>query len=93
MKVHNVSYDLRRAGQDYAGLIEELKKSPSWWHHLGSTWLIATTETALQLWNRVAPHLDKNDSMLIIEVGDDYSGWFPQEAWDWIKEHIPVRFR
>lgn len=46
MTVYCVSYDLNKAGQNYNDLYEELKKSPNWWHHLDSTWLIVTNETA-----------------------------------------------
>jgi len=74
---------------DYVGLIEELKKSPLWWHYLESTWLILTTETAIQLWNRIAKHIHRKDYVLVIEVRDNTSGWLPKEAWDWIRENVP----
>lgn len=91
MKVYNVSYDLHRSGQDYAGLIAELKRSPSWWHYLGSTWLVATHESAEDLWSRLRPNTDENDLVLVIEVADDYAGWLPKEAWEWIREHVQSR--
>lgn len=88
MAVYNVSYDLVKAGQDYDGLIKELKNSDSWWHYLGSTWLIATNETALQLITRLKPYIDDNDNILIIEVVNSKAGWLPQEAWDWINQYV-----
>ncbi|MDY7092609.1 MAG: hypothetical protein SX243_06520 [Acidobacteriota bacterium] len=88
MYIYNVSYDLRKPGKNYSGLTNELKNSPDWWHYLGSTWLIATRETAGQLYNRLAQHLDKNDSVLVIRVSNDYSGWLTQEAWDWINKYF-----
>ena len=72
MKVFAVNYDLRKPGKDYKGLHEELKNSPDWWHYLGSTWLIASSETAAQLYERLRLHFDRNDRLLIIEVGADY---------------------
>ena len=87
-KVYNVSYDLKKQGQDYNGLIKELKNSPEYWHYLGSTWLISTTETADQLWSRLAKHIDGNDYALIMHVTRDYSGWLPQDAWTWIQNRI-----
>ncbi len=87
-KVFNVSYDLRRPGQDYSKLYEELKKPPTWWHYLDSTWLISTTETASHLWKRIEPHVDRNDSVLITEVGKDLAGCLPQDAWNWINEQV-----
>ena len=68
--VYVVSYDLRKPGKDYIGLTEQLQASPGWWHYLASTWLISTSESATQLYNRLVPHLDKDDSILIIEAGN-----------------------
>ena len=91
MGVYAVSYDLSKPGQEYTALIEELKASPGWWHHLQSTWLISTTESPLQIWKRLKPHLDENDRMLIIEVLDNTSGWLPKKAWEWIHQHAPEK--
>lgn len=90
MSVYCVSYDLNRPGQNYEGLYEELKRSASWWHFLDSTWLIATSESSEQLWSRIAPHVDKTDSVLVIKVVNKSAGWLPQEAWNWINQHLQV---
>lgn len=87
-KVYVVSYDLNKSGQDYVGLHNELKNSTSWWHYLDSTWLIYTSESADQLYDRIGKYIDKNDYVLVIEVRSNYSGWLPQKAWDWIKSYI-----
>ena len=88
MNVYCVSYDLNKAGQDYDGVIEELKKSYSWWHYLDSTWLIATNESASVLSERIRKFTDDNDYLLVIRVTNNYAGWLPQKAWDWIKQHV-----
>ena len=51
---------------------------------LGSTWLVDTSLRASGVWDRLAPHVDKNDFFLVIGVTTDYQGWLPQDAWDWI---------
>lgn len=84
-----VSYDLNKSGQNYTALYEELKKSPNWWHHLDSTWLIVTNETADQLRDRIRKHLDDNDTLLIIKVIRPYSGWLNKQAWEWLDKNIP----
>jgi hypothetical protein len=88
MSLYCVSYDLNKAGQNYAALHKELENSTNWWHHLDSTWLIYTTEDASRLADRLRKHIDKNDSLLVIRVRRDYTGWLPQEAWDWIEQYI-----
>jgi hypothetical protein len=87
--VYVVSYDLRKPGKDYIGLTEQLKNSPRWWHYLESTWLIATSESASQLYKRLKAHIDEGDRILIIEAGNDRQGWLPKKAWEWIKNEIP----
>jgi hypothetical protein len=88
MKVYSVSYDLRKPGQAYSSLIAELKNSPGWWHNLQSTWLIATPESADELWRRLAPYLDQTDFILVIEVTANYQGWLPKKAWEWIYSQV-----
>lgn len=83
-----VSYDLRGPARSYQALYDELQRAPAWWHHLTSTWLIVTSETAQQLYDRLAPFMDESDSLLIIGVTRDYSGWLPEEAWAWIQQHV-----
>jgi hypothetical protein len=90
--VYIVSYDLKKPGKNYTGLIEQLQHSPKWWHYLSSTWLISTKETPEQLYDRLSAHLDQNDFILIIEAGNRFRGWLPKDAWDWIQQEIPYRY-
>ena len=85
-----VSYDLRTPGADYSGLIEELKKSKGWWHYLKSTWIVSTTETPDELYDRLEPHRHKDDRILILEIGPGAArqGWLPEKAWGWLERHI-----
>lgn len=83
-KAYAINYDLKAPNRDYAGLYEAIKSYSGWWHYLESTWLIVTDENPSQIWGRLKGSIDKNDSLLIIEVRDNVSGWLPQKAWDWI---------
>ncbi len=89
--VYVVSYDLRKPGKDYVGLTEQLRAYPIsiWWHYLASTWLVSTSENATQLYNRLIPHLDQGDSILIIEAGTHMEGWLPKDAWELINQMMP----
>lgn len=88
--IYAVNYDLCRPGQNYEGMQTAIKSCGSWWHYLGSTWLVHTNLTAGQIYQRLAPHIDTNDNVLVIQVGNDYQGWLQQEAWDWIKQRLSV---
>lgn len=82
--IYAINYDLKRPGQNYQELYAAIKDCGDWWHYLGSTWLIDTSLTSAALWTRLAPHVDQNDLVLVIGVSRDFTGWLPQEAWDWI---------
>jgi hypothetical protein len=55
---------------------------------LGSTWLVDTSLSAQEIWDRLAPHVDENDSFLVIGVTRDYQGLLPEKAWEWINSRI-----
>jgi hypothetical protein len=84
--IYAINYDLKKPGQNYEPLYTAIKSCGTWWHHLGSTWLVDTSLNASGTWSRLSPVADKNDSFLVIGATKDYSGWLPKEAWDWIRE-------
>ena len=81
-----ITYDLNKPGQNYNDLYEEIKKAGTWWHHLDSTWIINTEYSSIEWNTRLKKHMDSNDSLLIIEVCDNYQGWLPEKAWEWLNE-------
>jgi hypothetical protein len=87
-RVYLVSYDLHAPRREYDGLIGELKSRKGWWHHLDSVWLIATDETADQLYRRLRRHIDDDDEILVMRVCNDSQGWLPGRAWKWINAHV-----
>jgi hypothetical protein len=58
----------------------------NWWHYLSGTWLIATDRTADEIFARLEPFIDDQLYILIAELGTDFSGWLPRDAWDWIRD-------
>jgi len=82
--IYSINYDLKRPGQNYNALHEAIKGCGAWWHYLGSTWLVDTSLNAKEIWDRLSPHVDKNDNMLVVGITRDSSGWLPKAAWDWI---------
>lgn len=85
-----VGYDLNRPGQNYAGLIDALKAVPLWWHHLDSTWLLRTEETATELRDRLRLHVDAGDELLVIDVTSSAAAWsgFSERGGQWIKHNL-----
>lgn len=88
MKVLLVTYDLKKSGKNYSDLYETLKKASRWWHYLESCWLLQTALSPQEWFDKIKPHIDDNDNVLIIEVKADYHGWLPKTAWNWIGDNI-----
>lgn len=82
--VYLITYDLNRPGQNYESLYKAIKSYGSWAKPLESTWLIDTREKANQISDRLRPHIDKNDSLLVTEIGNDRAGWLSKEIWNWL---------
>lgn len=84
-----ITYDLNKPGQNYDKLHEKIKGLGAWWHHLDSTWIVVTTLSPSQTFDRLKPALDDSDNVLIVNItGDTYSGWLPQKAWDWLAKYV-----
>ena len=84
--IYSVHYDLKEPGQNYDDLHAAIKSCGNWWHYLDSTWLVDTNLNANGVWDRLSPYIDKNDNVLVIGVTNDFQGWLPIKAWDWIKD-------
>lgn len=83
-----VTYTLN-PNRETPSLIEELKKSDGWAHHLDYTWFIATKESLDELYERLAIRFRDTDHFIIIRINPSsiYKGWLPKPAWDWLAEN------
>lgn len=66
-------------------LCSALESQGPWWHYLQYTWLISTTDSPAELYNKLAPILTKTDRIFIGVITSEYEGWLDKAAWDWIK--------
>lgn len=84
-----ISYDLNNPGQKYAQLYEKIKELGTWWHYLDSTWIVESSLSPTRAYEQLKSALDDSDRVLIVNItGDTYAGWLPQEAWDWLRQHV-----
>lgn len=88
--VYLVTYDLNKAGKDYAGVYQAIKDaSLSWCHFWDSSWLITSAlETADEVFSKIEPHLDSDDRCLVIEVKNNKQGWLDKAEWEFINTEI-----
>jgi hypothetical protein len=85
-----VGYDLNRPGQNYQKLWDYLKSRNNWWHHLDSTWIVKTYQTAAQLRDDIVRLIDPNDEVLVVDITGDAAAWFGfnVEGSAWLKEDL-----
>lgn len=89
MAVYMISYDLNKPGQGYDKLYEAIKEASiydTWMHYLDSTWFIKSNLSTKQVFAKLEPYIDKNDHLLVMEVTNNYYGYLPNDAWDYLKK-------
>lgn len=69
-----VTYDLRKAGQNYDGLTAALNKYPSA-RPMQSTWFIESTSMAGTIYSDLSQYIDKNDRLFVSEINNNRDGW------------------
>ncbi|AXH51921.1 hypothetical protein LI034_03280 [Clostridium perfringens] len=90
MAAYMITYDLNSKGQKYDEVIKAIKDSSTgaWCTYWKSSYLIKSYLTPNQISDKIKPHLDGNDRLIIIEVKDNYQGWLSKKQWQYIRENI-----
>ncbi|PSR28087.1 MAG: hypothetical protein C7B47_06345 [Sulfobacillus thermosulfidooxidans] len=94
MAQYCVTYDIRgNDPEDYRHLIDHLKSYPSWWHHLESTWLIKSEDTAKEVLRKCLRYVPHHMEILVIEVGTTWAGaGFEDEGcYNWLWKNLSSR--
>ena len=86
--IYIISYELHSSFfRDYKPLYDAIKSYGVWMHHVENSWLIVTHQDAKAIFNHLGKHIKTDDRLIIARITNDYFGWLPQEAWDWIDRH------
>ncbi|WP_237216444.1 hypothetical protein [Falsiroseomonas oryziterrae] len=65
----HISYDLHNPGKNYDALIDAIKKISGKWAKIHySFWYVKTPLTSAQVRDALVPHLDKNDSLYVVDA-------------------------
>lgn len=88
--VYMITYDLNNPGQKYDDVINAIKEaSTAWCSYWKSSYLIKSNyQTAKEVFEKIKPHLDENDSVLVIEVKNNKQGWLTNKQWNYINNSI-----
>ncbi len=89
MKTYLISYDLLKPGRDYSKLHDAIKAMANGWcHALESVWLINTSLSASEIIDKLIPHVDSNDRLIVILQGNDWASYnLSTNKNDWLKSH------
>lgn len=84
-----ISYDLNAPGQNYEKVKDVITNFGGAYIKLQkSFWLVRNDLTADEMARDILNVVDKNDSIFVCELNNDYQGNTTQENWDFIRENI-----
>jgi len=88
MKTYLIGYDLNAPGKKYVNLHKKIRSLGSWWHRLGSTWLVACELTPAKIRDALKPFLDSNDELLVVRVTKKAVWLGFERDRNWLQAHI-----
>jgi hypothetical protein len=89
MKSYLVTYDLIKR-KDYPELIKALEGFSTYWHCLGSVWIVKSNNTASEIYNYLKPHIDSDDKLIVILLVRE-AAWtesFSQSCQTWLQNNL-----
>ncbi len=71
-------------------MIDEIKKFLSWWHQTGSVWFVVSSDSSVQIRERLKKFIDADDKIFVIRINsNDWAGYgFSKEEYEWLKTRI-----
>lgn len=84
-----ITYDLKQPDRNYEPLYEAIKQCGTmWWHYMESVWVIRTSLTPSECFDRLHTNIDSNDYLFVVDITNQpRQGWLPKEAWNWLKQN------
>lgn len=89
-KIYIIIYNQENYG-DYFLVEEIIQRNYENYKLFSKIWLIKTEQNSNQIWNILAGKFNGYNNLLIAELGQDFQGWLPKEAWDWINSNLSMR--
>jgi len=66
-----ISYDLCEPGRNYDGLYEAIKSYYVWAAITESTWIVRTSSSSAEIWDRLNREVDANDRLFVAELSSE----------------------
>ena len=89
MAVYIITYDLNAPGQDYKALYSAIKEYSTHWNFVDSNWIVETSDSALQVHDKLKPHFGANDQLFVAKLGGEaaWSG-FKADGTTWLQARL-----
>ncbi len=82
-----ITYDLNKESKR-PDILADIRKG-TWAKLSESSYAVLTPETPKQVYDRLAKHLDGNDTLYVITLNRPYYGQGSAEVNDWLEKHLP----
>ena len=87
-KNYIITYWIRNVGDNYSPFYEAIKSNfPDYTHPQENLWIIRSDDTANRIMNKIKPFMNDNDSLFVVEMGNDNAGWMPKTMWEWLLDN------
>lgn len=81
-KIFLIQYNTK----DDSGINEKIKALGSWMSYFTGFWLVESEKSAKEIYDIISIE-NSETRMLVLEITiNDYWGWMPKDAWEWIKK-------
>lgn len=87
MACYIISYDLRNK-RDYAKLYEAIKSFGTWAHILESSWAVVTEQSATDIRDNLAKHVDNDDGLIVVKSAGGAAWHKVLCKNEWLKDHL-----
>ena len=91
MSVYLVAFQIdedNMENQNYDDFAEALQEYDGYCQIFDNLWFVCSDGSADDVHDDLVQHLYDGDYILITEMGDDYRGFLPESAVDWLNENI-----
>ncbi|WP_448099124.1 hypothetical protein [Luteibacter yeojuensis] len=88
MALYQISYDLRKQ-RNYDALYERIKAYGKWCHALESSWVISTSQSAVQVRDNLRQAMDGDDGLLVTRLSGE-AAWYGlnETISTWLKKQL-----
>ena len=70
---------------EFISALRASARNEYFWKVMPNVWLVDTLLQAVDLSERLRPHITEQDSLFVIRVQPEYGGWLSEATWEWLR--------